>query len=254
MLRRATSAAAREGRAISPSATVGRDSGVKQSPDRDRISTAGLNQVNRVAEQVQDLQLDQPENQVYGLRVSADQVPVDLARLASGDVELFEGPEQDLTGAFPEGAETVRNPEPATGADMGLPHAQVNVRDLAQQIAQSGPITAEAGTLLQLLLDQHEALQESVVRLEKSRSGSVISAHIAIEGTGDVGIAAHSSRPGGSTLAQSVVRPHALTGGQHEGLGEIGAASTISSTAGVLFGGSSQLVAASKPQFGTSSP
>ena len=157
MLRITTSAAAREGRAISPSATVGRNSGVlQQSPDRDRISTAGLNQVNRVAEQVQDLQFDQPENQVYGLRVSADQVPVDLARLASGDVELFGGPEQ-LTGAFPEGAETVRNPEPATTvANTGLPHAQVNVRDLAQQIAQSGPITAEAGTLLQLLLDQHE--------------------------------------------------------------------------------------------------
>ena len=169
---------------------------------------------------------------MYGLRVSADQVPVDLARLASGDVELFEGPEQDLTGAFPKGAETIRNPERATVADMGLPHAQVNVRDLAQQIAQSGPITAETGTLLKLLLDQHEALQERVVHLEKSRSGSVISAHTAIEGIGDARIAANSSRPGGSTLAQSVVRPHVLTGGQLAGLGEIGAVSTVPSTAG----------------------
>ena len=127
MLRRTTSAAAREGRAISPGATVGRDSGVlQQSPDRYIISTAGLNQVHRMAEQLQGLQLDQPEDQIYGLRVSADQVPVDLARLASGNAELFEGPEQNLTGAFPEGAETVRNPERDTGAAVGLPHAQVN--------------------------------------------------------------------------------------------------------------------------------
>ena len=107
--------------------------------------------------------------------------------------------------------------------------------------------------LLQVLLNQREALHARIVHLEKFRSGSVISAHTAIEGSGDAGIAANSSRPGGSTLAQSVVKPHALTGGQQVGAGEIGAVSALSSAAGVLFGGSSQLAAVSKPQFGISS-
>ena len=89
--------------------------------------------------------------------------------------------------------------------------------------------------LLQVLLNQREALHARIVHLEKSRSGSVISAHTAIEGSGDAGIAANSSRPGGSTLAQSVVKPHALTGGQQVGAGEIGAVSALSSAAGVLF-------------------
>ena len=62
MLRRTTRAATREGRAISPSGPVGRDSGVlRQSPGRDSISTAGLHQVSRMAEQFQGLLLDQPE-------------------------------------------------------------------------------------------------------------------------------------------------------------------------------------------------
>ena len=146
VLRRTTSAAVREIRALSASATVGRDSGVvQQSPDRDSISTAGLNEVRLVADQFQGLQLDQPESQVYGLRVSADHVPVDLARLASGDAELFEG--QELDWCFSGGAETVRNSERTNVADMGLPHAQVNARDVAQQSAQSGPMTAETGAL-----------------------------------------------------------------------------------------------------------
>ena len=258
MLRRTTSAAVREIRALSPSATVGRDSGVaQQSPDRDvadQIQSLQFDQPEsqgsglRVSadhvqadlahlasgdaelfegqeqdlsqDQIQSLQLDQPESQGFGLRVSADHVQADLAHLASGDAELFEGQEQDLsqdqiqslqldqpesqgfglcvsadhvqadlahlasgdaelfggqeqdlTGAFPEGAETVRNSGRTNVADMGLPHARVNVRDVAQQIAQSGPMTAETGALLQLLVDQHEALQERVVHLEESRSG-----------------------------------------------------------------------------------
>ena len=81
----------------------------------------------------------------------------------------------------------------------------------------------------------------------------MISAHTAIEGSGDAGIAVDSSRPDGSTLAPSVLKPHVLTGGYHVGAWEIGAVSTLSSAAGVLFSGSSQLVAVSKPQFGTSS-
>ena len=45
---------------------------LQQSPDRDSISTAGLNQPSRAAEPFQ-VQLDQHDSYVYGLRVSAVQ-------------------------------------------------------------------------------------------------------------------------------------------------------------------------------------
>ena len=46
-------------------------------------------------------------------------------------------------------------------------------------------MTSEASAILPLLLAQNEALQERVVNLEKSRSGSIISAHTELEGTSD---------------------------------------------------------------------
>ena len=104
MLRRTTTAI-REAREQSPvipaSAAFGsvaenREARLQQSPDRDSISKAGRNQPSRVAESFQ-VQLDQPESYVYGLRVSANPDPIDLARLASREAE-------DLTGAFSEGA------------------------------------------------------------------------------------------------------------------------------------------------------
>ena len=198
------------------------------------------------------MQLDHSEGQVFGLRVSAGPAQLDLVRLASGKTALFEGLEQDLNGAFPEGAATVRNFESPNDAGVGLPHAQADVRGAVQQIAQSGSMTSEASAILQLLLDQNEALQERVVSLEKSRSGSAISAHTALEGTGDAVNAADSSRPGGSALVQSVLGPQVPTGGQLARLREGHIPGLVSPTAGVLFSGSSQLVANDKPQFGTS--
>ena len=78
MLRRTTNAAAREARESSPTPNGLRDvtasaialvdgvNTVQGSPDRDSISTAGLHQLTRVADQFQG----QPEGQVFGLRVS----------------------------------------------------------------------------------------------------------------------------------------------------------------------------------------
>ena len=77
------------------------------SPDRCSILTAGLNQLNQATSQLQILRLDQPESYMYGLRVGVGPAEVDLSRLASGDAELFEGQEQDLSGAFPEGTARV---------------------------------------------------------------------------------------------------------------------------------------------------
>ena len=106
------------------------------------------------------MQLDHSEGQVFGLRVNAGPAQLDLVRLASGKTALFEGLEQDLNGAFPEGAATVRNFESPNDAGVGLPHAQADVRGAVQQIAQSGSMTSDASAILQLLLDQNEALQE----------------------------------------------------------------------------------------------
>ena len=125
------------------------------------------------------MQLDQPESQVSGLRVSGHPAQVDLARLASGDAESYEGLEQDLNLAFLEGAATVTNFGSANNAGVGLPHTPADVRGAVQHITQSGSMTNEASALFQLLLDQNEALQDRVVSLEKSRSGSVISAYCA---------------------------------------------------------------------------
>ena len=88
-----------------------------------------------------------------------------MARLASGNAELFEGLEQDLNGAFPESAETVRNLEGSNNAVVGLPHAQAGLRGAVQHIAQSGSMTSEASAILQLLLGQNQALQERVLTI-----------------------------------------------------------------------------------------
>ena len=95
------------------------------SPDRYSISTAGLNQTTR---QLQDLRLDQPEGQIYGLRVGTAPAAVNASRLASGDAESVDGLEQDLSGTFPESAATVGQLESTSNACVGLPHAQAGVR------------------------------------------------------------------------------------------------------------------------------
>ena len=61
---------------------------------------------------------------------------------------------------------------------------------------------SDASVLLQLLLDQNDALQERVVNLEKSRTASAISAHTALEAADNDGNAADGSQPGGLPLAQ----------------------------------------------------
>ena len=66
--------------------------------------TAGLNQLTLARSQLQGLRLDQPESHIYGLRVGVGPA-VKWIYL----IELFEGLEQDLSGAFPEGTATVGN-------------------------------------------------------------------------------------------------------------------------------------------------
>ena len=70
------------------------------------------------------------------------------------------------------------------------------------------------------------------------------SARTALEGIGDTDNAADSSGPSGSALVQSGFIQHATAGGRLVGLRE-GEVPGLSPTAGVLFGGSSQVVAAS---------
>ena len=65
---------------------------------------------------------------MYGLRVGVGPAEVDLSRLASGDAVLFEGQEQDLSGAFPAGAVTVESLGSAIAAGTGLRRAQAGVR------------------------------------------------------------------------------------------------------------------------------
>ena len=90
-------------------------------------------------------------------------------------------------------------------------------------------------------------MQGRIEALEKSRSGSVTSAHTAIEGTGDTSNAADSSGPGGSALVQSGLIQHATTGSRLVCLRE-GEVPGLSPTAGMLFGGSTQAFAASAPK------
>ena len=54
---------------------------LQQTPDRDSISRAALNQPSCMAEPFQ-VQLDQAESYVYGLRVDPESQPIDLAHLA----------------------------------------------------------------------------------------------------------------------------------------------------------------------------
>ena len=118
---------------------------VQRSPDRYSISTAGLNPMTR---QLQDLRLDQPEGQVYGLRVGAAPAAVNLSRLASGDAESLDGQEQDLSGAFPQCAATVGQPQSANNAGVGLPHAEAGGRTAVLQMVQTGGITGDASAIL----------------------------------------------------------------------------------------------------------
>ena len=254
MLRRTTNAIreARDQSSVVPATTAFGSTSengevrLQQSPDRDSISTAGLNQPSRAAEPFQ-AQLDQHDSYVYGLRVSANPEPIDLARLASGEAEFVEELEQDLTGAFPEGAGAVASGERMPTADTGLSHVRAEVKEAVLQLAQTGSLRPDASATIQVLLDQNEALQDRVGALDKSRSGSVTSAHTAIEGTGDTSNAADSSGPGGSALVQSSLKHHATAGGRFVGLRE-GEAPGLAPAAGVLFGGSSQAIAASAPK------
>ena len=219
---------------------------LQQSPDRGCISTAGLNPPSRAAEPFQ-AQLDQHDSYVYGLRVSANLEPIDLASLASGEAEFVEELEQDLTGAFPEGAGAVSSGERTPTADTGLSHVRAEVKEAVLQLVPTGSVGPDASATIQVVLDQNEALRDRVGALEKSRSCSVTSAHTAIEGTGDTSNAADSSGPGGSALVQSSLTQHATAGGRFVGLGE-GEVPGLSPAAGVLFGGSSQAIAASAPK------
>ena len=247
MLRRTTNAVreAREQSPVVPATTAlgstAENGGVRlqQSPDGDSISTAGLNQPSRAAEPFQT-QLDQNDSYVYGLRVGASPEPIDLARLASGEAELVEGLEQDLTGAFPEGAGAGSSGERLPSADTGISQVRAEVHEAVLQLVQTRSLGPDASAIIQVLLDQNEALHDRVGALEKSRSGSVTS----VEGTGDT---ADSSGPGGSALVQSGLIQHVTAGGRLVGLRE-GDAPGLSPAAGALFGSSSQAIATSAPQ------
>ena len=132
-------------------------------------------------------------------------------------------------------------------ADRGSSQVRTEVKEAVRQLAQTGSFAPVASAITHVLLDQNEALQERAGALEKSRSGSVTSAHTAIEGTGDTGNAADSSGPGGSALVQSGLTQHATAGGRLVGLRE-GEAPGLSPAAGVLFGRSSQAIASSTPK------
>ena len=103
--------------------------------------------------------------------------PIDLARLASGQAEFVEELEQDLTGAFPEGAGAVSSGELMPTADTGLSQVRAEVKDAVLQLVQTGSLGPDASAIIQVLLDQNEALHDRVGALEKSRSGSVTSTH-----------------------------------------------------------------------------
>ena len=92
--------------------------------------------------------LNRFKSYVYGLRVSANPEPIDLARLASGEAEFVEEVEQDLTGAFPEGAGAVSSGEHLPIADTGLSQVRAEVKDVVRQLAQTGSLAPHASAII----------------------------------------------------------------------------------------------------------
>ena len=124
--------------------------------------------------------MDQSESQIFDLRVNAEFFQIDLARLISEDIELYEGLEQDLNGTFPEGATTIRNFGNTNNIEESLSHILSDIRGIIQYIFQSDSMMNEINALFGLFFDQNEILQDHIERLEKSHSDSVSSTNITL--------------------------------------------------------------------------
>ena len=80
-----------------------------------------------------------------------------------------DGLEQDLSRTFPESKATVRQPKSTSNAGASLTSAQLAARMAVLQLTQSGAMSKDASAILQLLLNQNDALQQRVASLEKLR-------------------------------------------------------------------------------------